>query len=109
MLADLREAGSTFDREPPGAINMRRLVLMPIPFADAVFIDRACGWGRKSVEAAIPVTSALLQPTWWEGDNSPVAEPKTRAKSVASPMSAVMAAIHLPTSRFARWRNRRLT
>jgi hypothetical protein len=32
-----------------------------------------------------------------------------RANSVASPMSAVMAAIRLPTNRFARWRNRRLT
>src|SRR5262249_62145495 len=27
-------------------------------------IDRACEWGRKSGDRAIPVTSALLQPTW---------------------------------------------
>jgi hypothetical protein len=42
--------------------------------------------------------SALLQPTWWEGDGPavPGAEPAARAKSVASPMSAVMAAIQLP-------------
>jgi hypothetical protein len=72
-------------------------------------IDRACRWGRKSVDRAIPVTSALLQPTWWEGGGPPVAEPKTRAKSVASPMSSVLAALQLPTGRLARWRNRRLT
>ena len=64
-----------------------------------------------SVDRAIPVTTALLQPTWWEGDAPPVpgAEPAPRVKSVASPMSAVMAAIRLPTNRFARWRSRRLT
>jgi hypothetical protein len=54
----------------------------------------------------IPVTSALLQPTWWEGDGPPAAKPKAPAKPVASPMSTVMAAIQVPTSRFARWRNR---
>lgn len=43
--------------------------LSPVDLAPSVAaIDRACGWGRKSVEVAIPVTSALLQPTWWEGD-----------------------------------------
>ncbi|OBI49753.1 hypothetical protein A5707_16170 [Mycobacterium kyorinense] len=72
----------------------------------AAAIDRACRWGRKSVEAAIPVTSALLKPTWWEGDGPPAAGTAVRAKSVASPMSAVMAAIQAPTSRFARWRDR---
>jgi hypothetical protein len=57
------------------------------------------------------VTTALLQPTWWEGFAPPVpsAEPAPREKSVASPMSAVMAAIRLPTNRFERWRDRRLT
>jgi len=82
--------------------------LSPVNLAPSVAaIDRACRWGSRSVDAAIPVTSALLQPTWWEGDAPPVtegAEPK--AKSVASPMSAVMAAIELPTGRFRQWRNR---
>jgi predicted acylesterase/phospholipase RssA len=72
-------------------------------------IDRACRWGHRSVDRAIPLTTALLQPTWWAGDGPPLGEPKARAKSVASPMSAVMAAMQLPTSRLGRWRNRRLT
>jgi hypothetical protein len=97
---------------------------MQIPFADAVLgrfeptlspvnlapsatsIDRASRWGRNSVHEAIPVTTALLEPTWWVGDGPPAAKPKKPPKSVASPMSAVMAAIQLPTSRFARWRDR---
>jgi predicted acylesterase/phospholipase RssA len=81
--------------------------LSPANLAPSVAaIDRACRWGRKSVEEALPVTSALLEPTWWEGDGPPVAGTPTRAKSVASPMSAVMAAMQVPSSRFARWRNR---
>ena len=84
--------------------------LSPVNLApSAASIDRASRWGRNSVDKAIPVTTALLQPTWWEGDGPPVAKPKTPPKSVASPMSAVMAAIQVPTSRFARWRNRYLT
>ncbi|MGV7831600.1 patatin-like phospholipase family protein [Mycobacterium kansasii] len=84
--------------------------LSPINLAPSVAaIDRACEWGRDSVEQAIPVTTALLQPTWWEGDGPPVAEPVARAKSVASSMSSVLAAIQLPTGRWARWRNRHLT
>jgi predicted acylesterase/phospholipase RssA len=84
--------------------------LSPANLAPSVAsIDRASEWGRNSVDKAIPVTTALLAPTWWEGDSPPAAKPKTRAKSVASPMSAVMAAIQVPTSRFARWRNRYLT
>jgi predicted acylesterase/phospholipase RssA len=84
--------------------------LSPANLAPSVAsIDRASEWGRKSVDRAIPVTTALLEPTWWEGDGPPAAKPKARAKSVASPMSAVMAAIQVPTSRFARWRNRYLT
>ncbi|POY04459.1 hypothetical protein C3469_01970 [Mycobacterium kansasii] len=84
--------------------------LSPINLAPSVAaIDRACEWGRDSVEQAIPVTTALLQPTWWEGDGPPVAEPAARAKSVASSMSSVLAAIQLPTGRWARWRNRHLT
>ena len=76
----------------------------------ATSIDRACAWGRKSVDKAIPVTTALLEPTWWEGDRPavPRAEPDFRP-SVASPMSAVMAAIKEPANRLARWRNQRLT
>jgi predicted acylesterase/phospholipase RssA len=84
--------------------------LSPANLAPSVAaIDRASEWGRNSVDPAIPVTSALLQPTWWEGDGPPAAKPKARAKSVASPMSAVMAALQVPTSRVARWRNRYLT
>ena len=76
----------------------------------ATSIDRACAWGRKSVDKAIPVTTALLEPTWWEGDRPavPRAEPDFRP-SVASPMSVVMAAIKEPANRLARWRNQRLT
>ncbi|KZS56886.1 hypothetical protein A4G26_16535 [Mycobacterium kansasii] len=84
--------------------------LSPINLAPSVAaIDRACEWGRDSVEQAIPVTTALLQPTWWEGDGPPVAEPAAGAKSVASSMSSVLAAIQSPTGRWARWRNRHLT
>jgi predicted acylesterase/phospholipase RssA len=72
-------------------------------------IDRACEWGRQSVDRAIPLTSALLQPTWWVGDSPPAAKTEKHEKSVASPMSAVMDAIQLPTGRLRRWRNRRLT
>ncbi len=72
-------------------------------------IDRACEWGRNSVDTAIPVTTALLQPTWWEGSCPPAGEPRARAKSVASSMSSVMGAIQMPTGRIRRWRNRRLT
>ncbi len=101
-------------RNAPYADHLIRFAptLSPANLAPSVAtIDRACEWGRISVDRAIPVTTALLQPTWWEGDAPPVpgAEPAPRVKSVASPMSAVMAAIRLPTNRFARWRNRRLT
>ncbi|KZS70129.1 hypothetical protein A4G27_21385 [Mycobacterium kansasii] len=84
--------------------------LSPINLAPSVAaIARACEWGRGSVAEAIPVTTARLQPTWREGDGPPVAEPTARAKSVASSMSSVMAAIQSPTGRWARWRNRHLT
>ncbi len=74
-------------------------------------IDRACAWGRKSVDKAIPVTSALLEPTWWVGDRPalPADERAADARSVASPMSAVMAAVQAPRNRLARWRRQRLT
>ncbi len=101
-------------RNAPYADHLVRFAptLSPANLApSAASIDRACAWGRKSVDKAIPVTQALLQPTWWEGDRPavPGAESGTRSKSVASPMSAVMAAIQAPQNRLARWRNRRLT
>lgn len=101
-------------RNAPYADHLVRFepTLSPANLAPSVrSIDRATEWGRKSVDKAIPVTSALLQPTWWEGDGPavPGAEATARAKSVASPMSAVMAAIQLPKNRFARWRDRHLT
>lgn len=100
-------------RNAPYADHLVRFTptLSPANLApSAASIDRACAWGRKSVDKAIPVTTALLQPTWWEGDRfaAPDAEPAHPA-SVASPMSAVMAATHAPANRLARWRNRRLT
>jgi hypothetical protein len=101
-------------RNAPYADHLVRFTptLSPANLAPSVAtIDRACEWRRISVDKAIPVTTALLQPTWWEGFAPPVpsAEPAPREKSVASPMSAVMAAIRLPTNRFERWRDRRLT
>lgn len=100
-------------RNAPYADHLVRFAptLSPANLApSATSIDRACAWGRKSVDKAIGVTTALLEPTWWQGDRPavPGAEPGTRP-SVASPMSAVMAAIQEPANRLARWRNRRLT
>lgn len=101
-------------RNAPFADHLVRFepTLSPANLAfSAATIDCACEWGRKSVNRAIPVTSALLQPIWWEGDRPavPGTEPAARPKSVAWPMSAVMAGIQLPRNRFTRWRNRRLT
>ena len=74
-------------------------------------IDRARDWGYNSVDPAIPLTSALLEPTWWECDRAvgPGAGPAAGPASVAWPMSAVMGAIHGPRNRFQRWRDRHLT
>jgi predicted acylesterase/phospholipase RssA len=81
--------------------------LSPANLAPSVAaIDRASRWGSNSVDKVIPLTTALLEPTWWEGDGPPAAKPKTLPKSVASPMSAVMAAIQVPTNRLARLRSR---
>jgi hypothetical protein len=100
-------------RNAPYADHLVRFepTLSPVNLAPSVAaIDRACEWGSKSVEKAIPVVSALMEPTWWEGDGPAVpGEPEARARSVASPMSVVMAAIQLPQNRFARWRRRHLT
>lgn len=86
--------------------------LSPINLApSAAAIDRACKWGHNSVGKAIPVTTALLQPTWWDGDEPAAAgsRDRVRAKSVASSMSSVMAALQAPGGRVARWRDRYLT
>ncbi|PQM46845.1 hypothetical protein C1Y40_03015 [Mycobacterium talmoniae] len=97
-------------RNAPYADHLVRFspTLSPANLAPSVAtIDRACQWGHRSVDRAIPVTSALLQPTWWEGDRPPVPGAAPLVKSVAASMSTVMSAIPLPTQRFARWRNRR--
>jgi predicted acylesterase/phospholipase RssA len=100
-------------RNAPYADHLVRFAptLSPANLApSATSIDRACAWGRKSVDKAIPVTTALLEPTWWVGDRPAVPGSETDTRpSVASPMSAVMAAIGEPANRLARWRNRRLT
>jgi predicted acylesterase/phospholipase RssA len=101
-------------RNAPYADHLVRFAptLSPANLApSAASIDRACAWGRKSVDKAIPVTTALLAPTWWEGDRPvvPGEGSDARPRSVASPMSAVMAAIQVPQNRVARWRTRRLT
>ncbi len=86
--------------------------LSPVNLApSAAAIDRACAWGRRSVDGAIPLMSALRQPTWWEGERPAV--PGTDAgptpKSLAWPMSAVLAAMPSTRNRFEQWRDRRLT
>ena len=101
-------------RNAPYADHIVRFepTLSPVNLApSAAAIDLAGQWGRNSVDKAIPVTTALLRPTWWEGDSPAAGEAETAAepKSVAWPMSAVMAAIQLPQNRFERWRSRRLT
>jgi hypothetical protein len=101
-------------RNTPYADHLVRFAptLSPLNLAPSVTaIDRACQWGHESVDPAIPVTSALLQPTWWEGDSPavPGLDSRTVTKSVAASMNAVMDAVQLPRNRFARWRNRRLT
>lgn len=95
-------------RNAPYADHLVRFepTLSPVNLAPSVAaIDRACRWGHRSVNRAIPVTSALLEPIWWETPVATPAEPE-RPTTVASPMSAVMAAIRAPTSRLAKLRNR---
>lgn len=70
-------------------------------------IDRACGWGHKRVDKAIPITSALLQPIWWE--DVPEPERSRAAKDTATPMSTVLSEAQRPRNRFERWRDRYLT
>ena len=98
-------------RNAPYADHLVRFAptLSPVNLApSAAAIDDACGWGRDSVGKAIPVVSALLAPTWWEGDRPPTpGEVPARAGSAVPSMSAVMAAIRSPKGRLARRRSRR--
>ena len=71
-------------------------------------IDRACAWGHKRADKAIPITSALLQPIWWE-EAVPAGTPGRVTASVASPMSEVLSGVARPRNRFGRWRNRYIT
>lgn len=71
-------------------------------------IDRACGWGHQRVERAIPITSALLQPIWWE-EATPAGTPRRATASPAAPMSEVLSGVARPRNRFGRWRNRYIT
>ena len=94
-------------RNVPYADHLVRFTptLSPVNLApSARSIDRACRWGHSSVDAAIPVTSALLEPTWWVGDRpaAPSVTAAHRGTSVAASMNAVMNAIRLPTNRFGR-------
>lgn len=99
-------------RNAPYADHLVRFspTLSPVNLApSAATIDRACQWGRKSVEHAIPVVSALLEPVWWEGSKPavvtpPATEPAQPAHPDAAPMSTVMAALRAPRSRWERWR-----
>ncbi|OBH20859.1 patatin-like phospholipase family protein [Mycolicibacter sinensis] len=98
-------------RNAPYADHLVRFspTLSPVNLApSAATIERACQWGRKSVERAIPVVSALLEPIWWDGEKPAAApaEPPASVHSHAAPMSTVMSAFRTPRSRWERWRNR---
>lgn len=101
-------------RNAPYADHLVRFspTLSPVNLApSAATIERACQWGRKSVERAIPVVSALLEPIWWEGEKPAVVDQKGTARTQpvqhkAAPMSTVMTALRAPRGRWERWRNR---
>jgi len=97
-------------RNAPYADHLVRFspTLSPVNLApSAATIDRAGQWGRKSVERAIPVISALLEPIWWEGEKAAMpAEPAAPAHQKAAPMSTVMSAFRAPRTRWERWRQR---
>lgn len=102
-------------RNAPYADHLVRFspTLSPVNLApSAATIDRACQWGRASVEPAVPVVSALLQPIWWEGDKPATAAPKAAVDtkpthpSAASMSSVMAAAFRAPRGRLQRWRNR---
>lgn len=101
-------------RNVPYADHLVRFdpTLSPVNLAPAAAtIDRACKWGRRSVDRAIPVISTLLQPTWWDRDRPAVPDAGAAAhpRSVAAPMSTVLSAARFPANRFAGWRDRHLT
>lgn len=82
--------------------------LSPVNLAPSTgSIDRACGWGYKRVDKAIPVTSALLQPVWWE--HRVPATGSRAARDKATPMSTVLSEAQRPRNRFERWRDRYIT
>ncbi|MEO6793015.1 MAG: patatin-like phospholipase family protein, partial [Mycobacterium sp.] len=95
-------------RNAPYADHLVRFspTLSPVNLApSAATIDRACQWGRASVEHAIPVVSALLEPVWWEGEKPAVAaETAAPVQQQAAEMSTVMAALRAPRTRWERWR-----
>jgi hypothetical protein len=97
-------------RNAPYADHLVRFspTLSPVNLApSAATIDRACQWGRKSVEHAVPVVSALLQPVWWEGTQPAVVTPAAPAQPEhphAASMDEVMASAQAPRSRWERWR-----
>ncbi|MGK2865861.1 MAG: patatin-like phospholipase family protein [Mycobacterium sp.] len=84
--------------------------LSPVNLApSAGSIDRACTWGHRRVDKAIPITSALLEPIWWEDAEPAARTGRGAAHSAASPMSAVLSGVQMPRNRFERWRNRYIT
>lgn len=100
-------------RNAPYADHLVRFspTLSPVNLApSAATIDRACQWGRKSVDHAIPVVSALLQPVWWEGAEPAAATPATSPPTQpehphAASMDEVLAKVQPPRGRrFDRWR-----
>ncbi|RAU99467.1 patatin-like phospholipase family protein [Mycolicibacter senuensis] len=98
-------------RNAPYADHLVRFspTLSPVNLApSAATIERACQWGRKSVQRAIPVVSALLEPVWWEGEKPALVQPEAAqpVQHKAAPMSTVMSALRRPRNRWERWRNR---
>ena len=82
--------------------------LSPVNLApSARSIDRACAWGHSRVDKAIGVTSALLQPIWW--DEACDVRGSRAARDTANPMSAVLSGAHRPRNRLVRWRDRYIT
>ncbi len=77
-------------RNAPYADHIVRFepTLSPVNLApSAAAIDLAGEWGRNSVDKAIPVTTALLQPTWWEGDRPAAGEAETVAAAEVGGMA----------------------
>jgi predicted acylesterase/phospholipase RssA len=78
-------------------------------------IDRATGWGRASVQPALPVIKRLLEPVWWEGERPPMTEaradvPLTPRGSVPRSMVAILKAAREAAEQrpaLARWRDQR--